>query len=62
MSIHQIKKRNRKRLSLENLQRFENFLTVKYIKLMIAEMKHDKKLRNKAIRLAKKRKVADYVT
>ena len=62
MSVKKIRKLDHKRkLSLEQLEKFQNMQTIEYIQLLISELKHDKKVRQKAIRLARKRKPTDYI-
>ena len=61
MSVKKIKKWEKKKLALGQLERYGDILTLEYIKLMISELKNEKKIRRKALKLSRRRRT-DYIT
>jgi len=62
MSVKKMRKLDHKRkLSLEQLEKFENMQTIEYIQLLIGELRNDVRMRRKALKLSRRRRT-DYIT
>lgn len=57
MKAKEKKKRRKIARVLAELEFLEGKLALEYGELLLTELKHDRKMRNRALRLAKKRKV-----